>query len=1006
MHPQNKKLRVVSRLLYLWIAASTAFVLRAQVPDIDQSKLPDALPQGEQWLSNNGYHAARQQLEEIYTLLPSVEARRDALFILLKSSFEDQEYENAYQWSSDFLFDFPNDRRKREVLLIRGICAFQTERTDAAYADLDAVLRLKPEGSEARLATFWRAMCSLEDGDWQSAESDLRSTYEDSLVSANGDIVLMGMALSYERRHEYRSAIDVLERFLIEFPRSRFVPDAKIRLASLYLRLGSPEKSVEVLENVKPSYPQRQEYMLIKAEGALQADRFTEAENGFSSYVKSFPRSKDVRNAQYGLAWSLVQQGKYKEALIEFDTLGHGSDSMAFAALYESAILALLNGNPMEAVDRFDTLTQVSPYDLYAEKAYYQMGLTHYRAKRYREARRAFQLAARLFPESKNRTLAYRMLGESNVALGDFSNAQYAFGRVRQLNAPTDLAAPSMYKEGICLYHLGRFKSSADLFNNLLKTFPKHDNLAEVYVWRGEALYQDGRYGEAEKSFTDALNLFPENPKKVDAAYGRAWCLFEQKKFNSAAVAFNSFSKNNPQDDRVLDATLREADCYFFLGDYEKSSSLYASLADLKKNSRYAEYADFQIAMSYVQRGESERGIEQLRNFMSKYPSSIYNEVVRFNVAWTYFSKNQFNEAIGDFRILMGEFPQSQLMPRVLFNMGDAFYNLRQYDSARVYYQRVPKEYPQSPLVADALTGLQYTYEAEGRPTAAVAQIDTLLRSSQTGISQEELLLKKGDILFGQGEFGGAVIEYNKILSLNPNRAVQGKAYYQLARAYEMENNIPQAVKYYETVLKDYTDLDFAPNAVLALGIADIKAKRYREAVAVFIEFETKFPNSPLLSEVRYNQGVAYVNMKEKNDAVSRFTSVIEKHPEDIFADRSRLQLSRILLGNKQYRASLDTLNSVISRRSDDIAAEALLLSGENYLSMKKPEDALQTFRDVYEQYTEFPMLVERAHLGAGECYERLKKVNDARLHYEEVVASGIDPVIKKDAQERLRRLR
>ncbi len=1006
MHLNIQQIRKVTRTIFLWMLASTACVLRAQVPDINQSILPDALHLGEQWLGSGGYHAARQQLEEIYTLLPSVEARRDALFILLKSSFEDQEYENAYQWSTDFLNDFPNDRRKREVLLVRGISAFQTERLDFAHSDLDTVLRLMPADTDARIAAFWRAMCFLEEGDWQSAESDLKRTYDDSSVAGNRDIVLMGLALSFERRHEYRSAIDILQKYLIEFPQSRFVPDAKIRLASLYLRIGSSEHSVEVLEDVKPSYPQRQEYMLIKAEGALQSGRFTEAEQGFSSYLKDFPRSRDSRNVQYGLAWSFVQQGKYKEALQEFDSLGHGSDSMTFTALYQSAVLALLNGNPMEAVDRFDTLTRVSPYDLYAEKAYYQMGLTHYRAKRYREARRAFQLAARLFPESKNRSLAYRMLGETNVALGDFSNAQYAFGRVRQLNASSDLMAASMYKEGICLYHLGRFKSSADLFNNLLKTFPKHDRLAEAYVWRGEALYQDGRYGEAERSFTEALNLFPENPKKVDAAYGRAWCLFEQKKFNGAAVAFNSFTKNNPQDDRVLDATLREADCYFFLGDYEKSSSLYASLADLRKNSQYTEYAAFQIAMSYIQRGESERGIEQLRNFIIKYPTSVYNEVVQFNIAWTYFSKNQFNEAIVEFRKLIGEFPLSQLMPRVLFNMGDAFYNLRQYDSARVYYQRVPKEYPQSPLVADALTGLQYTYEAEGRPTAAVAQIDTLLRSSQSGISREELLLKKGDILFGQGEFGEAVIEYNKLLSLSPSRSVQGKTYYQLARAYEMENNIQQAVRYYETVMKDYADLDFAPNANLSLGIAHIKTKRFREAVGVFREFEIKFPNSPLLSEVRYNHGVALVNLKEKNNAASQFISVIEKHPDDIFADRSRLQLSRVLLSNKQYRASLDTLNSVLNRRSDDIAAEALLMVGENYLSMKKSADALQVFRDVYEQYTEFPMLVERAHLGAGECYERLKNVRDARLHYEEVVASGIDPAVKKDAQERLRRLR
>ena len=993
-------------ILLVWVTLITCCTTEAQIPGFEQSVIPGVLYDAENWVQNEGYHSARQELENVYSRLQSLDARCNAVFILLKSAFEDQEYENAYQWSSNFLSSFPNDRRKFDVLLIHGISAFQTKRVDIALKDLGIFIQNRNSDSVYNLATFWRAMCYLETGDWQSAEMDLRTAYLDSSITGNRDIVLMGLALSLERRGKYNEAIDKLQQLLNEFPQSRFLSDAKIRLASLYLRIGSPDRSYEIIQNVRPSYPQRQEFILIKAEGALQLKKFQEAEEEFGNYLKSFPKSDNARKVQYSLAWSFLQQGRYDHALSIFDSLAHERDSISFAALYEGAVISLLNGNQAQAVARFDSLTQYSPYDYYAEKAYYQMGLTEYRMKRFREARRAFQLAARLFPESQNRYLAYRMLGETNIALGDFSNAQYAFSRVRQLKGSSDAVSAAMYKEGICLYHLGRFKSSAEMFNNILKTFPRHKKLAEVYVWRGEALYQDARFEEAERSFADALRLFSDNPKKVDASYGRAWCLFEQKKFRESANAFNAFRRDNPDDNRIIDATLREADCYFFLGDYEKSNSLYAQLADLRKNPKYAEYATFQIAMSYLQRGDSQRGIEHLRNFIVKYPSSIYNEIVLFNIAWAYFSNNQYKEAISEFRTLIINYPESQLMPRVLFNMGDAFYNLREYDSARVYYQRVPEEFPQSPLVTDALTGLQYTYEAEGRPSAAVAQIDALLNSSQQGISQEELLLKKGDILFGQGEFGEAVIEYNKLLSLNPDRPAQGKAYLQLARAYEMENNIPRAIEYYEKIMNDYFDLDFAPNAGLALGVARIKTKKYREAIKVFDEFERKFPNSVLLSEVMYNNGVAWVNLKDNNNAISKFRSVIGKFQDDIFADRSRLQLARILLSSKKYRASLDTLNSVINRRSDDLAAEALLIAGENYLSLKKPADALQVFRDVYEQYTEFPILVERAHLGAGECYERLKNIRDARLHYEEVVASGIDPVIKKDAQDRLRRLR
>jgi TolA-binding protein len=73
---------------------------------------------------------------------------------------------------------------------------------------------------------------------------------------------------------------------------------------------------------------------------------------------------------------------------------------------------------------------------------------------------------------------------------------------------------------------------------------------------------------------------------------------------------------------------------------------------------------------------------------------------------------------------------------------------------------------------------------------------------------------------------------------------------------------------------------------------------------------------------------------------------------------------------------------------------------------LKKTKDALQAFLDVSEQYTEFPLLVERGLLGQGECYERLREKKKAKDVYQRVVETAVDPKIKKDAEDRLRRLR
>jgi len=125
-----------------------------------------------------------------------------------------------------------------------------------------------------------------------------------------------------------------------------------------------------------------------------------------------------------------------------------------------------------------------------------------------------------------------------------------------------------------------------------------------------------------------------------------------------------------------------------------------------------------------------------------------------------------------------------------------------------------------------------------------------------------------------------------------------------------------------------------------------------------------------------------------------------------VFADRSRMQIADIHTSMKAFKAAIDTLGGIVTRRNDDLAAEALIMIGENYYAMKKYVDALQSYKDLYTQYTDFPLYVEKAHFGAAQCYERLGNRKQARSEYEQVVNSGVDQALRKQAQEKVRRLR
>jgi hypothetical protein len=58
------------------------------------------------------------------------------------------------------------------------------------------------------------------------------------------------------------------------------------------------------------------------------------------------------------------------------------------------------------------------------------------------------------------------------------------------------------------------------------------------------------------------------------------------------------------------------------------------------------------------------------------------------------------------------------------------------------------------------------------------------------------------------------------------------------------------------------------------------------------------------------------------------------------------------------------------------------------------------------ESFANVPVFVERAMMGAGECYERLNDRTRAREMFTKVLETTADPQVKKDAEERLRRMR
>ena len=1007
-------------LLLLWVAQTLA-----QAPLLERGDSRESLEQTRELVERGQYERAIPSLEDQLRQTARADQRQDILRLLTRCYIGRQRYEDAYQSVSRYLAENPAAAQQPRVLYDKGLSAYYTERYDDAATAFERLLHDHPSIDNRSSVRYWYALVELNRGREQHAAELARLGYESSAPSSSrddigADRILLLWAVALERQDDMRAAKDRLEQLLRDYPLSGVVPETRIRLAAVNVRLGDNAGARASLDATKAETArQRNEWLFLSAEVDYRAGRFDAARREYENLLKEFPSGEFSRQARIGLAWICIRQNMLPDALHALQPLRSGSDSLTEIALYQIGAIALLEGNTAEATAAFEELVSKFPYDSHADNAYFETGMVYYRTRQFAEARRNFQLASRLFPESEIRVDAYRMLGEASLALGDLQNAQFAFSRVRKISREsstqpskprvrTDLASQAELQEGIALYQLGRFNSSADRFDNFIRTYRNHPALGEAYFWRGEALYQASKFDDAEQAYSTAASLLPKtHPRREDALYGFAWTFFEQKKFRKAIAAYDRFSDEYPRSEHIVDATLRKADCFFFLREYDTANQLYEKLALLKRDPRISEYSAFQLGLSFIQRGDTERGIEHLRNFLRTYPNSLYVEVVQFNIAWAYFSREQFTKADEEFHVFERQYPQSQLMPRVLLNSGDAFYNLGLYDSARTSYRRLIAEYPSSLLVPDAVNGLQFTFQAQGRPREAIAVIESLLAKKTTEENAAGLLTQKADILFSQGEFGQAAVEYLRILDHPTGDSLKARVLYQLGRIYELENNSSKAASYFSEVNTSFPLSDVAPSALLSLGLLSARQNRWSAAIGHLRQFESRYPTSSLRWEAEYNVGLAQISMKNVDAARAQFESVVQLAPRDeVFADRSRLQIARMDQASRKYPAAIDTLSDVVARRNDDIAAEALLLMGEIYLTMRKPSDALQSFGRVSEGFANYPLLAERAFLGSGECYERLGDRTQAREMYSRVADTAVDQEVKRDAEERLRRLR
>ncbi len=209
-------------------------------------------------------------------------------------------------------------------------------------------------------------------------------------------------------------------------------------------------------------------------------------------------------------------------------------------------------------------------------------------------------------------------------------------------------------------------------------------------------------------------------------------------------------------------------------------------------------------------------------------------------------------------------------------------------------------------------------------------------------------------------------------------------------RAMEFYNHkkYDPAIKSFEKIIFYHASTEFVDDAQFYLAKSYFEKKDYSQAITELEYLIKNFSNSPYLEQSYLLRAKAYYlkspgyekDQTETKEAISLFDDFITRFPNSSYGDSVRLW-------------TLQARNRLAKKE---------LENGRLYLKMKEYESAILYFKYVIENYPETPSADESKFLIAL-TYEKVNKIQEAYEKYKELLESEI---WKKSAEKRMKRLK
>ena len=775
---------------------------------------------GECLFYSKDYKNAIEELSKMRASILEPAEQGDADYLIAEAHYQIGEYSVAQSKYQAFLSAHPDHKLVREVLYALGWTLLkQKEYQKAATtfnklvdgADALAHSGLFRRGTAEKLAgNTAAALTTFADVVQRSPQGEFsdNALYESGLISFEGKktIEARNYFLRVVGEHSASDVFAESEWMLGEC----FLVESSFKDAHGWFSKAAahPNASFEVKVNAR----YQAAWCLYKMKD------YTASVSALKSFVGDFPKHPNAVKGRFWLAESEYQRGNYKEAQEAYRPLVEEPGEKQEEAMYGMGWSHFKMGQFDKAVDSFEKLVALFPKGKMVFDARLRLADAYFSQKDYKKAVSSYRTVIRTYPTNESVDYAHYQLAQAMLKQGNNAEAYQQFSELIRVFPKSNLADDAQYALGWINFQKKEYLEAVKEFQKLVSGFPNSELLPKGHYSMGDSYYNLEQFKAAEKSYREVVQQFPKSSYVVDAVTGIQHCLVAQGKSSQAVSVVDEYAKENANSSVGEELLLKKAELLFVEKKYPEAMKEYKSFTEKFPSSPNVAAAFYGLgksleaqdeltgaALTFEQAAGAQKASPQIASESMLKAIQIYSRLKKYDRAFDLMGK--FEKDFKDAEVA----PDAAYLKAVLFSENE------NHEEAKRQYESLVMRHPSSFAADKGRVALARMYLA-GKNASAARDLAEKVASSRTDEYGAEAQFLTAEALAASSQWEEAVTAYLRVRYLfSSYDKWVAKSYLGLGASYEAMNDLREAKKAYQNVLRYKEQQDSVSEAQIRL---------------------------------------------------------------------------------------------------------------------------------------------------------------------------------------------